>query len=121
MTNNYAAVFEIEHGVSKGFGVSRNETSQQSTLINAENDLNALKYAYHLANEFAKNYLATTEGYKTVKLQHFKNENGKEIDQRGILRLISQESEDIDLLFPEGKLTIKRTWIEDMIETSAKS
>ena len=117
---NYTAVFEIEHGVSKGFGVVYNDIITKSKLISAESDIEALKHAYHFGEQLVKNYLANTDGYKTATLISLKDETNSEIDQVSLIRDKSSDKEGLEdhlnILFPKGNLRLQMTWIEDMLE-----
>ena len=73
-----------------------------------------------------REYLANTTGYKTVEIT-LKNSRGQEINQIEIIKKEYEENIDKEnleaafkVLFPSGKLTIKRTWIDDLVEMEKK-
>ena len=129
MSQNYSADFEISHGISHGFGIVYDANSLEKITITAENDLDALEKAEKQAHYFAKEFLANTTGYKTVEVT-LKNSQGHKINQIETIKKEAEKSpkynkENFDkalkILFPQGKLTVKRTWIDDLAEIEKHS
>ena len=125
MPQDYKVLFEISYGVSHGFGVVYDANSTEEKILHAENDLDALIKSQEQAEYFSKKFLANTNGYKTVEVT-LKDSKGNEINQKELMRQEVERKnpnynkenfeEALNFLFPEGKLTIKRTWIEDYVE-----
>lgn len=66
---NYKATFEIDGGVSNGFGLKQPDNTHRTEYISSPNPQDAYIKTMELATDHANNYLSNPEtGYTTVKL-----------------------------------------------------
>lgn len=68
-TGTYQATYDIDCGVSPGFGVKYPEHLERVECFAAESGESAYQHALVLAKQFAKDYLSSPKtGFTTVKL-----------------------------------------------------
>ena len=76
MEQNYTAVFDIDCGVSSGFGIKYPDRVEKREKFSSKNPEQAYQQAMSMAEKFADDYLSNPEtGLTTVQLSVLRSPN----------------------------------------------
>lgn len=93
----YQATFEIDCGVSSGFGVKYPDNFEREENISADNNDSAYQEAMSLARKFADDYLSNPNNNLTT------------------IKLLSLRSHEGIVSFDASKSTVKRSMLEHLL------
>ena len=105
----YEAIFEIDGGISSGFGLKEPNYYQRNEKIYADSDEKAFKNALDLAIKHAKYGLSNPEtNYITIKLLTLKDENNNILNQESL-------NKDSKINFEECCAIVKCSMLEHIL------
>jgi len=82
-TLEYRAMFDIDHGVSPGFGIKYPDHSRESLTFTANNDIEALAKIFQTAARFSNDYLSNPNTALTkVIIEYVIGPDGNTIEQQ---------------------------------------
>ena len=98
----YRANFEIDCGVSPGYGVKCPDNVERTERIVADNPQVAYQNAMNLAEKFADDYLSNPKtGFTTVQLSYLRSPDG-------------------DVPIDVSKSVVKRSWLEHLLSLASE-
>lgn len=101
----YNAVFEIDGGVSHGFGLKEPDHYWRTEKIIANSNEDAMKQTIERVMYHANESLSNPDtGYTIVTLSSLIDENGRFLDQESLLDLVNEKVD-----FKDGQITVKHS------------
>ncbi len=105
----YIAIYEIDCGVSRGFGLKEPDTDLRREKLNADSPEKAFSLAVDKAIYFARDYLSNPNtGMTTVKIVCFHDSLSNPLSQKPL-------NKNPGLQFDEGRAIVKSSTLEHLL------
>jgi len=106
----YTSTFQIDCGVTHGFGIKYPENYERLDFIESETEIEAFKGAYQIATHHARDHLSNPNtDFTTVTLKSLRDSTGKLIPQEPL-------ASKLGILLREGQIFVQCSLLEHLLD-----